>query len=142
MSLCPACLLSGYCRRFNVRIVSDMELDNPEFIRDVRRAALEQGKTCDEWLEHMTNLYRDYPGRIVDSGGAEVWLDMSDFERSKIRYWFRDFCCTPCPTDVSPRVRREARERVRVLATILRAADPVAAQLWGVRAANDNEVRR
>jgi hypothetical protein len=54
-----------------------------------------------------------------------------------IRYWFRDFCRV-VERDVIPHVRCEAWERVRILASILRARDPDAARMWGLRAANDN----
>lgn len=139
MRLCCACLALGYCARLSCRIVSDDELANPEFIRDVKMTAYDLRVSCDEWLEYLTRLYRDYRGRIVDQAGREILLDMEEFERPNIRYWFRDFCGRPCPTHVTPRLRREARERVRILATLLRAVFPDKAQFWGVRPANDND---
>jgi hypothetical protein len=137
MSLCNQCIGLGYCRKLNAHLVSDAELANPEFIRDVRTAADELCITRDQWRDHLSNLYRDYRGRILDREGNEVFLDMEVFEKAS-PYWFRDFCITPRP-GVRPRVRQAARERVRVMATILRAVFPDAAQFWGVCPANDNE---
>lgn len=119
--------------------MDDTKLDNPEFIRDLRRYTASLGISCDQWLDFLSDTYRDYPGRIMDQTGREVFLDMEVFEEPNIRYWFRDWCNTPCGNNVVPRIRSEARERIRVLATILRAANPKAALMWGVRAANDNE---
>nr|WP_281721263.1 hypothetical protein [Nitrosomonas nitrosa] len=121
--------------------MSDKNIENPEYVRDLRCFAYGLRISSHDWLEFLTDLYRDYPGRIIDARGAEVFLNMEEFETAGIREWFRDFCCTLCPPDVTPRVRPEAWERVRALATILRAHFPEAAMVWGVRAANDNEPR-
>jgi hypothetical protein len=72
------------------------------------------------WLDFLTDLYRDYRGCIVDEMGRTVLLDMEVFEVPHIRDWFRDFCCTQCPPHITPYVRGEAKERVRILATIMR----------------------
>lgn len=137
MSLCPYCLARGYCRRLQTQIVSDDDIDNSEFIRDVREFAHKLDINDEEWREFLSNLYRDYRGRVADADGNEIFLDMEEFERPSIREWFRDFCCR-LPVR-HPHVRPEARERVRVLATILKAYNPLAASYWGVRPANDNE---
>lgn len=137
--LCIQCLTLGYCRRLQAQVVTDADLANPDFIRDVRAYAHSFGFGRDVWLDRLTDLYRDYPGRIVDMNGDEVTLDFEAFEQCEsIADWFREFACTPCPEDVIPRVRREAWERVRVLATILRAHAPERASLWGIRPANDH----
>lgn len=134
-----ACLIHGFCRNTRTPLVTDDELDDSEFIRDLRATTFDEGVSDSEWHEHVTALYRDMRGWVENTesdGDKEVFLDMEEFEIPSIREWFRDFCCTPCPPEVTPRVRPEARERVRVLATILRATYPVRASLWGVRAAN------
>lgn len=143
MLLCVSCRLHGYCYRICTQLVTDDELENAQFIRDVRATALAESIDAAEWHEHVANLYRDYRGWVENSEAKsgtqqEVFLDMQVFEVASIREWFRDFCCTPCPDDVMPRVRCEARERVRVLATILRASYPLRASLWGSQTANDN----
>jgi len=142
MNLCPFCLGHGYCRKLTTDMVTDAELADPGFIRDLRNFAFGLPLSCYDWLDGLNDLYRDYPGRIIGPDGGEVLLDMEQFERPNICYWFREFCCTPCPPDITPRVRKEARNRVRVLATILRACFPADAQFWGLRADNDNQPRR
>ncbi len=139
---CPlTCLFSGFCKKTLTPIVTDVELDNSQFIRHVRETAYDEHISDSDWHEHVTNLYRDMRGWVVDeesAGKDEVLLDMREFDVPSIREWFRDWCCEACPPEVTPRVRPEARERVRVLATILRGTHPVRASLWGVRPANDN----
>ncbi len=153
--LCVECIGDGYCHRQSAPIVTDAELSNPEFIRDVRDFAFSLEVGPDSWLAFLAEEYREYPGRIVDGSGAEVFVELDNFEvseealfgvdsdlereKARTRSWFRDFCCTPCPPEVRPRVRIEARERARAVATILRARNPAATRMWGVRAANNNE---
>ena len=137
--LCPSCLSLGYCRKNRVRIVSADELKNPEYTRDVRGAAYALAVPFRRWRDFAVNEYMNFEGWIASWSGHVVTLDTGVFERPNIEYWFRDFCCTPCPPDVRPRVRREAMARTIVLATILKARNPAAAQWWGVRPANDND---
>lgn len=134
--LCAQCFTEGFCRYLRVRLVTDAEIANPEFVRDVRAHAFSMGRTRDGWLEFLADAYRDYPGSVVDENGQPVFLDMSVFEFPAVAYWFRDFANTPCPPEVTPHVREEAWERVRVFATILKLLDPWPARMWGVRAAN------
>lgn len=136
--LCVQCMTLGYCRRLQSRVVSDAELGNTAFIRDLRAYAFGMKVSRDRWVEVLANIYRDYPGRIVDEAGAEVMLDLEVFDFPGIRDWLRDFACTPCPAGVAPRVRIEAWERVRVMASILRAHAPEKASQWGVVPANDH----
>lgn len=143
MRLCFNCLLIGYCRNTRTSLVTYAELKNPEFIRDLRETAFDEGVADTDWRDHVSDLYRDYRGWIGDDEAnspedQELMLNMEEFEKPSIREWFRDFCCTPCPPHVNPRVRHEAWERVRVLATIMRARYPARASLWGVRPANHN----
>lgn len=136
--ICGACIALGYCCQLRAKLVSDDELNNPEFIRDLRAWTYQLDIGPDHWLDYLSDQYRDYAGTVVDDG-EPVFLDLEELERPDIKYWFRDFCCTPCSPEVKPRVRREARERVRVLATILRAVFPGHANSWGLRGDNDNE---
>lgn len=136
--LCGRCISLGFCCRLTVNLASDRNLDNPEYIRDVRMFAFSLSIKASRWHEHLTNLYRDYRGRVLGLDEREVSLDMDEFEVPHVREWFRDFCCTPCPEETIPRLRRESKERVRNLATILAAHYPERALLWGVRPSNDN----
>jgi len=120
------------------RFASDAETENPEAIRDVRNFCAGLPVYSEEWIDYLNDLYRDYHGVIVDADDNQIVLNMEQFERPHIREWFRDFC-SPVPDDVTPRVRQEARGRVKILITILRATFPKEATRWGLRAANDNE---
>lgn len=64
--LCVQCMTRGHCRRLQVRLVTDAELANPEFIRDLRRHAHAFKFGRDAWLENLSSFYRDYPGSITD----------------------------------------------------------------------------
>ena len=133
---CPSVPLSQAVA-LDSRLVSDEELSNPEFVRAVRAKALNLQIPACLWHDHLVDLYRDLSGVILGSDGSEAYLDMDVFERENIHLWFREFCCRPCPEFVAPRVRAEARERVRILASVLRASYPIEARYWGC-VANDN----
>ena len=136
---CLFCLSLGYCRRMSAPIVTDDELANPAFLRDARAFAYRLGVPPDSWLDFLIDAYRDYRGRIVDAAGNEVFLATEVLEQCGIRDWFKAWACKP--PGASVRLRAEARERVRVVLTILRACYPHEAQFWGLagKAANDNE---
>lgn len=136
MLLCAACYLQGYCRRLKSQVVAASEL-TPDFIRNFRAYTAAKDLRSTEWPDFLTHSYRDYPGEIVDGTGAAIDLDTRVFNPPNIRTWFRDFICKPCAPSVTPRVRKEAVERVTVTASILRAIDPVQASLWGRTPAND-----
>ena len=128
------------CLHMKTRIVTDNELANSGFLRDGRATCFRQNIRPSHWLDHTSDLYRDYRGIIVDAEGHEIILNLQVLEVPFIREWFRDFCCTPCTPNVRPRVRGLARARARVVLTILRASFPNEAMLWGKRPANDNDV--
>lgn len=119
MGACALCIIEDRCER--TPIVTDRELADPAFIRALRDLCYSLNVSSYHWLDFLTDLYRDNRGCIVDEAGRIVLLDMEVFEVPHIRDWFRDFCCTPCPLHITPYVRGEAKERVRVLATILRS---------------------
>jgi len=135
--LCTACMTSGFCPKKSVAVVGDDELNDPDYLRDFKEFVRFLDVSDCRWHEYLTDLYKDYPGWIVGPDGKEVFLDMDEFERPNIREWFRDFC-TPLRDGAKPRVREEARERVRIFATVLSAHYPFDAMLWGIRVANDN----
>jgi hypothetical protein len=114
-----AALDKDRCER--TRLVTDRELADPAFIRSLRDLCCALNVLSYHRLDSLTDLYRDAHGCIVDEAGRKVLLDMEVFEVPHIRDWFRDFCCTSCPPHIAPYVRGEAKERVRVLPTVLRA---------------------
>lgn len=133
--LCGECYLQGVCRRLTSRIVTDEEL-TPAFLADVRGFMRSFDLTRDQWKPFLIDAYQNYPGRIVDRNGREAMLDTSVYDLPTIRDWFR-YMCEPIPDGITPRLRREARLRFIVTATILRAIHPVPALLWGKDVAND-----
>ena len=135
--LCGECYLQGYCRRLQSRLVTDDEL-TPSFLRAVRTHLCGLTVTPGRMAAYLDAAYRDYPGRIVDARGDEVDLDTDFFDLPNLRYWFRDLC-RELPDHVRPRLRREARARFKVVASILRAYDPLPARLWGKEVANDHD---
>ena len=143
MNLCTNCFVQGYCERAFARIVSDEVLSNASWLIDFKRFLVQYSFAKKlkpgDWQDHLADLYCNYKGWIRGPSGEEIFLDTQAFEIPHIREWFRDFI-QPIPQSVRPRIRGSARERVRVLATIMRAHYPVEASLWGVRAANDNEL--
>lgn len=137
MSLCLRCLRGGFCRQAHTRLISDHELNDPVFRHDVQQTARQMRVSDHKWQEHVYDMYRDFNGAIVDTGGSDVTLDMNVFEEGAIREWFRDWIYSKNQTR-APRLRAESRERVRILATLIRAHYPERALLWGQRPANDN----
>lgn len=138
---CFECQLLGYCRNRQIKLVPTARLEDAEYIRDLKSFTCSLGVSDADWQEHINDLYRDMSGWIIGHNGTEVFLNMEEFERPSIREWFRDFA-QPCPPHVMPRVRCEAKERVRILATVLSAHFPVQSVLWGIRPANDNHAPR
>jgi len=120
MGACALCIIEDRCER--TRLVTDRELADPAFIRSLRDLCFGLNVSSYQWLDFLTDLYRDAHGCIVDESGRTVFLDMDVFEVPHIRDWIRDFCCTPCLPRITPYVRGEAKERVRTLSTILCAA--------------------
>lgn len=141
MLCCAKCLAKGFCRKLATPIFRDSELKRTLFQPDLRAFLVaytfKHHLLPSQWHEHLCGLYRDYRGWIKGEDGQEVFLDMSVFEVDHIREWFRDYIQI-VPNGVETRLRGESKERVRVLATIMRAYYPAEANLWGIRAANDN----
>lgn len=156
------CKIDGFCPLLFTRLVSDKELANPKFIRDVRNFIYSLGLSPKECKQYLTDEYAAFRGVIIDRCGCVIQLDLEIFEvdedtlfkpseekdsahevtlqNNRYTNWFEEWCCTPCPEDVEPRVHKEARERVRVLATILRSRNEGASLRWGKEPpANDNE---
>ena len=139
MILCMNCVALGYCANLSCILVSDHELNNLDFVEDARSCAQSLRISPSRWRDFIYDTYRDYPGRVLGSDGKEVFLDLEVFETVGIREWFRDWVLRSEPLSRSKILRIESRERVRVIATLLRARSPKPALMWGVRPANDNQ---
>ncbi|MDH5721904.1 MAG: hypothetical protein OEY94_01100 [Alphaproteobacteria bacterium] len=138
-------------------LVTDAELKNPEFVRDVRNFACAMGLQPSDWKPFLTDELEAYPGKIINRHYQEVELNLELFElddetilhsdsktlanaNDNVCEWFETWCCTPCPDGKRSRLNEETKEKFRIVATILRARNPGAAQFWGLKgkAANDN----
>lgn len=71
-------------------------------------------------VDTLNDLYRDYPGVILTPDGQEALLDMDVFEVPNIDTWMRDFSQKTRSLG-RPRIRSEARERVKILGTLFTA---------------------
>jgi hypothetical protein len=139
--VCTKCLRLGFCRRRIVRVVSDAELAQAAFIEDARVTIGERLRSSPDGVEnidYIANLYRDFRGRVIGPDDDEVFLDTELLEGETAKDWLREFVRERGPRQRAAYVRDEARERFRVVATIIRAAFPDDAMMWGVRAANEN----
>ncbi len=147
MLLCQTCQFLSYCRKLTCPIVTDQEMSNELFIRSIRQHAYQLRIPSRRWPDVLGDWLRDYPGRFVDALGQVQELDLSSIEYpdgletedSPHARWCHDFCNTPCLQGVRPFVRKDARERVRTVATLMPATFPVRASTWLVVPANDNE---
>lgn len=139
--LCIKCLRLSFCRKKRARVVSDEEMENPHFINDARQTIGDRLSAAPDGIDVidvLMSLYRDYPGRIVDARGVEVFLDTDLLETEQARAWLRAFLRADGPRRRAAYLRPEARERFRIIASIIRAAYPDEAMMWGVRPVNDN----
>ena len=128
---------TGYCGAKIIRLVTDDELSQPQFVRGLRATARALGYSASEWVDRLSDIYRDFDGVIIDEYGNEVMLDLEVFEFEHARTWYRDQINTPMAEGVSPRLRAESKERLRILGTVLRMVFPGEALGW--LAANDNQ---
>lgn len=146
----------------SAQIVTEDELENSLFIADVLNYAQGLQITSDEWREYLTNEYTLLNTCIIDTKGNELFLDMEVFEidddllfaandnkdadeeikkaNKAIINWFEHWLCKPTPKFTSNLTKLD-KERLKVVATILRAANPQRAIMWGIqgKAANDNK---
>ncbi|MGO4863331.1 hypothetical protein ACTP2L_07095, partial [Campylobacter jejuni] len=76
---------------------------------------------------------RDCDTELVDLAGNSVTIDFEAIEGDTIELWLKDWLKRP-ERHAIPRLRIEARERVRVVATLLRMIFPKEASVWGRRA--------
>jgi hypothetical protein len=140
MNFCTRCTAQQYCQRLSVPLFTDAELSARYFQTDFKAFLVaytfRHHIRFSQWPDHLIGLYRDYRGWIRGADGDEHFLDLGVFEDEHIREWFRDYI-QPVPEGVTPRLRGETKERVRALATIMRAHFPVEALMWGLRPDND-----
>lgn len=162
MTLRASCLIAGHCSGPHASVVTDAELQNIHFVHDLLSYAQNLKLKPAEWRAYLTQQYASYDGRILGKDGEEEFLDMDVFEvedellfaandvkgaaqqvtiaNAAIREFFDYWLCRPETPKRLP-FSEQTRERLRVVATILRAQNPQEAQFWGLsgKAANDND---
>lgn len=126
-----------YRRRRIVQIVTDEELKNPAYLKGVRDFSSRLNIPANRWLERLIDWYRDFDGFVCDHEFHVIDLNTEYLEVGP--EWYRDWVNTPVPSGVMPRLRKESKPRIRVLATILKTAFPAEAATWGLSPANDND---
>lgn len=122
-----------------VRLVTDAELESGVFVTDVKTFASRLRIPRRRFVDWLTDGYRDAEVYIVDEEGNPVDLDFEALEeedgdevRNRIEDWLKDWLKRP-ERHFTPRLRVEARERVRLVATLLRAIFPKESVVWGMR---------
>lgn len=131
MFACSECEIKGYCKEIKVEIVSLSDMQNPQYVYDVRDFCWRLGISRDAWLDRLAGWLRDFDGHFVDQTGRSLEIDLEAFDTPSIRYYFRDNACTrPNPNGY---VHPMAVDRFRVMATIVKARFPVVASTWGKR---------
>ncbi len=119
----------GFTPKIKTTIVEDADLSDALLVFHVRHFLNAQNIGCSAMADWLVDLYRDYKGIIVDAHGQEIFLNTEVlFEIG--HEWYRDLMKVP-PLSNRLHVRREARQRWRVMLTILRACFPEEAQKWG-----------
>ena len=114
----------------SVRLVTDEELMNPQFLRDIKTFASKCRIPRRSFVDWLVDGVRDADTVLVDGEGNPVEIDYDEIERDHIDLWFRDWAQRP-EAHINPRVREESRERVRLVATMLRVIFPKESSVWG-----------
>jgi len=137
MYLCSSCFLVGFCELNKVYIVNDAEINEPNLVKAVRNFLSENTVKPSQLIDWVFDLYRDLNANIVDQNGEQIFLELDALEYSddlmdtslatqekeRLRDWCRTMT-TPVAVNATPYVRAEAKERFRLLATIIIAANP------------------
>lgn len=118
----------------------------PELISGVRAyviAAREESQgrarplTRDNFVTFIADMYCGLQTPFVVWPGEEVFLDLSVLEGPSVPYWVRDFLFTTREPGLKERIKLLTRPRIAVIASILRAVDPVAASPWEMTSTSD-----
>jgi len=111
----------GFYAKGIIPVVTKRDLLNQRVRRNIKNYAVGLGIPYRQWLEFLTDFYRDAPVIFVDAMGQEVFLDMSVFEDcASIDHWFRDFVVF-APEGKHVVIRKKAMGRVVVLGSLLAA---------------------
>ena len=138
MFLCNECDIKGFCVEIKIEVVKLSDLQNPQYVYDIRDFCFRLGISRDAWLERLTDWLRDFNGQFVDDAGRIVEIDLESFDTASIRYYFRDNCCAR--PNRNGFVHPNALARFQVMASIIKARFPSVAETWGKRNVNRQHV--
>jgi len=116
----------GFYAKGIVEMFTKEDVEKPETVRWIRNTAASMGIPYRAWRDHIEAFYRDAPLIFVrrpKAGGPlkEIFLPTTRvFSGPHIDHWFRDFV-QRVDDDVVPRVRKEAKLRVMVFGTLIKA---------------------
>lgn len=110
----------GFYLKGIFELVSDAELRDPAFVREMRKYGASLHVPYEAMQDWITTFYACAPIVFRDENYRETYVETRHFEAPNFHFWVRDFC-TPVPAGVRPRVRREAWERTRAFTSLLRA---------------------
>ena len=113
-----------------VCIVTDEELDDPYFLADVKTFAWKLRIPHRRFRDWFVDGVRDSEVELVDVFGNPADFNYEEIEREHVELWFRDWAKRPA-RHIHPRLRRESRERIRLIATMLRMIFPKETSVWG-----------
>lgn len=127
----------NYISERRVSIINDTEIANAAMVRAIRNFCAGLDISAGQMLDYLADTYRDLDADIVDKDGFLIFLDLTPLETDpddldmlvhckrseRVRDWFRTMTM-PVPDHVTPYVRGEAKERFRILATIIIAHNP------------------
>ena len=125
-------------RPLTVTIVSDRELDNHAWLAEAKlftqRLRVPRSRICD----FLADGLRDTDTVLLTEDGNRAYIDLEEIEKADdeddeidgFEWWYKDWV-RRAPPGVKPRLRTEARERVRLITTILRLIFPKETSVWG-----------
>jgi len=123
--------------RVVIRLVTDEEIQNPLFRDDVKSFARKLRVPRRKMVDWLVDGYRDADVDIINDEGLAVFVDFEALEEgegdlvtTRIADWLKDWLSEPTRQGAS-RLRPEAKERVRLIATLLRAIFPKESVVWG-----------
>jgi len=139
-----------------VYIFNNTELNDPVLIRLTRKVAREVAQTENlspsNWPDFLIDLFRDLNAEFINNACIPADLPIHVFDPTdeeidageaqkvyaRIADWFA-YITSPVANDTKPRLKSVARERFRVLASLLIAAYPELTANWPrIVPANDN----
>ena len=146
---CSGCVCFGFCTEIAFPIVTDDQLDNPDWLRDARIFASSLAISGALWVSEIFDMHSRMPMRVsikVDGKTAilealpvgELFLpsdDTIDDGRApqymeSLRCWCRDFLDAPIPHDITPYVTTQRREHARIVLTLIAMHNPEAYMKW------------